>query len=135
MKTLEDNIWCNLTPHEIVVRMDSGANHRIPPYGEVLRVDTRSKQIAMTGSGVRINSVRPSREALAEAVAKVREHLHGPSSKPVIVIVSGIALDWIHSSLGEEERYRVVSPDTSPGSAIREPSGRMCAVRALRIGS
>lgn len=130
--TGKDTIWVNLTPHEIVVRLDSGANHRIPPCGEILRVDTRSAQVAVSPSGIRINEVRPSNAAIGDAVERVRTHL---SDETAMVIVSGIALDWMYQMLGERERYRVVAPDTSPGSAIREPSGRIVAVRALRIGS
>ena len=135
MKTLKDVIWCNMTPHEIVVRMDDGTNHRIPPFGEVLRLETRSKQVAMTSNGIRINEVRPTAGAEQAALEKIREHIHREDGRTCMVVVSGIALDWIYPLLDAEESYLVVSPDTSPGCAIREPSGRMVAVRALRIGS
>ena len=131
MNNPNDTVFCNLTPHEIVVRLDNGTNTRIPPYGEVLRVDTRSAQVAITESGVRINAVRPIGFSIESAVATVRAHLE---SERTIVLLSGIALDWIYPHLTESERLRVVSPDTSPGCAIRDTSGRIMAVRALRIG-
>ena len=135
MKYLENVVWWNLTPHEIVVRHDDGSNHIIPPSRDILRVETRSFQVAMTDNGLRINEVRPTGAAERAALEKVRSYIHRGDGKTCVVVVSGIALDWIYPLLDGEERYQVVSPDTSPGCAIREPSGRIIAVRALRIGS
>ena len=135
MKYLKDVIFCNMTPHEIVVRHDDGSNHIIPPSKEVLRLETRSKQVAMTEEGLRINEVRPTGSAEQAALEKIRDHIYREDGRTCVVILSGIALDWIYPLLDDEERYQVVSPDTSPGCAIRQPSGRITAVRALRIGS
>ena len=123
------NKYINLTPHRITIRRDDGTDVVIPPDGEIMRVDTTSAEQAQTPDGIRINEIRPTDDALRSAVRKVRERMDGEA----IVIVSGIALDWLGPLLSDEEIYRVLSPDTSPGSAIRETSGRVTAVRALRM--
>ena len=129
------NTWVNMTPHRLTIRRDDGSDVIIPPCNEVLRVDTDQIKRGET-DGIRINEVRPSQSAIEEAMERVREHLTVEANgNPRVVIVSGIALDWLAPHLTGDEIGRVLSPDTSPASAIREGGGRVTAVRALRMAA
>ena len=131
------NDYINLTPHTIVVRLDNGTDFAIKPSGSLLRVDTVAAEKFCTDENVRVNLLGPTEAGLRDAVLAVRRHLASSDGTKGLayVIVSGIALDWMASLLTQEERHRVLSPDTSPGSAIRAPSGRLIAVRALRMAN
>ena len=131
------NDYINLTPHEIVVRRDDGSDFTIRPSGEVLRVDTTSAQRGMTEDDIRINLIGPTESGLRDAYQRVRDLLRASDGTKgqTILVLSGIAQDWLGPLLSEEERMRVLSPDTSPGSAIREGGGRIVAVRALRVAN
>ena len=126
----------NLTPHTIMIEKD-GVTYGIPPEGEPLRVSAKVIQVAKTPEGVPINMVAPTQADIEAAVERVSKYIRTPGHPEVgenIVVISGMALDWIADSLMDNERLQVLAPDTGPHSVIRDEEGKIAAVTALRVG-
>ena len=122
----------NLTPHPIVLLDASGGRESYAPSGLSLRIEVETVARGETDAGIPVNEVRPRIGAREEALDIVRGEL---ASGADCVVVSGLALDWIAPLLSADEVYRVLAPDTSPGSAVRDSRGRIEGVRALRIAT
>lgn len=106
----------NLTPHEIVVALDTQVI-TIPPSGTAARVCLEHRQVGM------LNGI----PVVVADVAGI-EGLPGPQPG-VVYLVSSFVLERC------PERDDVLAPDTSPESAIRGDDGQIIAVRRLRKGA
>ena len=126
----------NLTVRALTIQREDGVSIAIPPDGEVLRVATESFALGETPDAIPVNEVRPAAHAIETALALVRGKIaaHSKPGRPAIVIVSGIALDWIGPHLADSEILRVLAPDTSYQSAVRA-HGKIAAIRALRAST
>ena len=108
----------NLTPHEIVIRLETG-DVRIPASGQVARCSSRSE-------------IQPP----------VRVDYHTiPVTKNVIGDVEGMpepqdgVIYLVSTMVGQKlagTRHDVYAPDTSPASAIRDGDGKVVAVKGLQ---
>lgn len=103
----------NLTPHEIVVRLD-GRDIKIPPSGQVARV-TASAELVGEVDGI------PVYRTVFGPVDGLPEPEEG-----IVLITSTI----VAQAAARAGRTDVVSPDTGP-TAIRE-DGRIVAVTRLQ---
>ena len=132
--------YINLTPHEIVIepcpeREANWPKTIVYPSKEVLRVATQRGYAGVTTDGTRIMTVKSTQDGIADALDLIKRTL---DSNPLnekgytYILVSGVALDMLGSYLPMEWRYRVLAPDTSPESAVRDDDGKIVAVRALR---
>jgi hypothetical protein len=107
----------NLTPHEITIYDQTGQEIvlRIPPSGKVARVSISAQTVG------EINGVA------------VRKTTYGdvqdlPDPQPdTVYIVSTIVLIALQSK--GITRTDVVSPDTSPDSAVRDSQGKILGVK------
>jgi hypothetical protein len=109
--------FINLTTHEIVIYDEEGKNVilRIPPSGKIARVATDSKIVG------RINGIPVRKTTYGEIIDL-------PDPKPgVVYLVSTVLL----MALKEKGMNRpdVLSPDTTPDSAVRDEQGRIIGVR------
>ena len=110
--------FVNLTPHDIVVRLDSGKDLIIPRSGQVARLKTFQAVEYPWGEDM---------PALATSTLEGIDGLPGPEDG-VIYIASTL----VAQAAARYGRRDVVSPDTGPGSAIRDESGQIVAVRRLQ---
>ena len=109
--------FINLTPHTVNIYDDDGSlRMSIEPSGQVLRLPTRAWA---AGDLDGISVVRLSYET-PEDLPKPQEG--------TIYIVSGVMLE----PLKEMGRLDFVAPDTSPGSVVRDESGRIVGVKRLQ---
>ena len=132
--------YINLTPHDIVIepcpeRPSGWPKTIVYPDMDVLRVATQRGYAGVTTDGTRIMTVKPTPEGIADALDLVKAKL---DSNPLnekgytYILVSGVALDMLGPHLPLEWRYRVLAPDTSPESAVRDDDGKIVSVRSLR---
>lgn len=103
----------NLTPHDVVVRLEDGSERVFPATGETARVKTISKD---AGEMMGVPTVTQSYDVI--------EGLPEPK-KGVLYLVSMV----VRQAAQAEGRTDVISPDTSPEGAIRDDKGRIVAVR------
>jgi len=118
--------WVNTTPHEVKIFDESGAKELccIPPSKEY---GLRLKESAASGitmvipeSGIRL---RP---------APVYEGFDGKfPGDGVPIIVSMPVAQQMHSLM--PERKWVLTPDSSPDSAVRDSKGVIVGVKAVRL--
>lgn len=106
----------NLTPHSISFFTDDNVTLEIPASGIIARVSTVSEKVGY------INNIPIVRVKYGEIVG-----LPEPKEE-TIYIVSSIVLSALSGS-----RLDVVSPDTSPASAVRDADGKIIGVRAVMI--
>lgn len=117
----------NLTPHEIVVvkpdtpstispdELDKWVVKRYPPSGMVARVKPVQEYVG------NLDGVPVYRTRYGDT-----EGLPAPSPN-TMYIVSIIVLQ------ANPDREDLVAPDTGPGSAVRDPDGRILGVRRFLI--
>jgi len=104
----------NLTPHTVTVRLESG-DRVFEPSGQVARVTVSSVQTdEIDGIPVVVQSFGQI-EGLPEP------------QEGTIFIVSAV----VRQAAQAQGRTDVVSPDTSPQSAIRNEQGQIVAVRGF----
>ena len=130
--------FVNLTPHNIVFRDEQGADHTIPPSGQVARIGT-------TTVPSHIDSLRLFSRVDAEhptgwqqfAIWVQTAQAANPESR-IVGIVSGMFLDGlrqpqpcIDDELVRWLLHHLVSPLTD-GTAIRDDKGHIVAVRGFR---
>lgn len=100
----------NLTPHEIVIILASGAEVRIPPSGNIARVSTADVIVG------EVDGIPVIRQQFGEVTGLPEEGTPCLVSALVRAAVPG--------------RRGVYSPDTGP-TAIRNDSGQIVAVTRL----
>ena len=121
----------NLTPHEVVIRLDSGETIRIPPhhsgparaismedavkrrhYVDLLEntipLYPRPKYVAILG--LPENSDKVKKIIVSETVARL--------------LVDDYEMSWLYRGI-------ILVPDTSPMSAIKDKDGKIVAVKGL----
>lgn len=103
----------NLTPHDVVVRLESGKELFFPATGETARVKTVSKESGAVAGVPVVTQSYGEIEGLPEP------------QKGTLYLVSLVA----RQAAQEQGREDVISPDTSPTGAIRDEKGRIIAVR------
>lgn len=120
--------FVNLTPHPIVVvrgdcpskidqsRLTEFTLATIPPSGVVARVKTSREKVG------EINGIPLYKTVFGEV-----EDLPEPEEGKVF-IVSILVLQAVAG-----KRNDVVAPDTSPSGAVRDPQGRIIAVKGFQI--
>jgi hypothetical protein len=106
-----------LTPHTINVRNMSGVTDEILPSGQVARVTTSQKQVALLMNGP--NGGVPINKTLYGAV----EGLPEPAPDTLYLVSSLVA--------SVVKRPDVISPDTGK-SAIRDADGKIIAVTGFQ---
>jgi hypothetical protein len=112
--------FINLTAHEIVIYDEEGKNIilRIPPSGKIARVATDSRIVG------KVDNI-PIRKTVYGEIIDL------PDPKPgVVYLVSTVLL----MALKEKGMNwpDVLSPDTTPDSAIRDEQGRIIGVKYLQ---
>lgn len=110
----------NLTPHEIVISPAGAQELRLPPSGQVARVETEQvlDGLAMV-DGLPISIVRTRFRHIVDLP---------PPEEGVLYLASTL----VAQAAAERGRRDVVAPDTGPASAIRDEEGRIVAVRRLQ---
>jgi hypothetical protein len=118
---LENVNLVNLTPHEIVVYLDSGNVLKIPPSGLVVRVTARETQVGI------VNGIPVFKTEYGEI-----QGLPEPKEN-TIYIVSLLVLQALRAR--GVERSDVVAPNTGPGphGAVRDSEGRIIGVRSFIV--
>ena len=126
--------FVNLTPHAIVFRDADGADHTIPPSGEIARIGTSTTAMPGNGMFVRVDRNPPIGWG---------KFMDLPTDRPLVGIVSGMFLDGVVQRLlhanGEDGWAEVwdnllrciVAPNTDD-TAIRDAKGHIVAVRTFR---
>lgn len=105
----------NLTPHEVVLIGEGGVLARIPPSGKVARVAVKSVTVgSLLGAPVR-------KTEYGEV-----EGLPEPTPGTVYIVSTVVLLALAAKGV---RRNDVVAPDTSPGSAVRDPNGNIIGVK------
>lgn len=108
----------NLTPHTVNVCDESGSVVRsIEPSGKVLRLPTRAYA---AGELDEIPLVRLSYEEPEDLP---------PAEDGTVYIVSSLMLEPL-AAIGRRD---FVAPDTSPGSVVRDESGRIIGVKRFIV--
>lgn len=102
----------NLTPHDVVVRLDNREEKVYPSVGSA-RVTTYSEVVGQV-DGIDI---------VSQSYGDI-EGLPAPK-EGVLYIVSLV----VRMAAQQQGRDDVISPDTSPQGAIRDDAGRIIAVR------
>lgn len=137
--------FVNLTPHAIVLRDADGADHTIPPSGQVARISTFPAVPAISTSTnpdadlfVRVESFGPvGWEDFANWVLPLAE---SQPTRRVCAIVSSMFLDGMVKEemmdTADCETWRwllrhLVAPNTDE-SAVRNEKGHIVAVRSFR---
>ena len=105
----------NMTPHTVVIDQGMGFKKGFLPSGEVARVSTRAV------SDGEVKSIPVVRTTFGE-VKGLPEEKEG-----TIYIVSSMV-----AQACRDTRHDLVSPDTSPESAVRDSDGRIVAVRRFQ---
>jgi len=105
----------NMTPHTVVIDQGMGFKKGFLPSGEVARVSTRAVDDG------EVKSIPVVRTTFGE-VKGLPEEKEG-----TIYIVSSMV-----AQACRDTRHDLVSPDTSPESAVRDSDGRIVAVRRLQ---
>lgn len=103
----------NLTPHDVVVRLEDGSERVFPATGETARVKTISKD---AGEVMGVPLVTQSYDEI--------QGLPEPE-EGTLYLVSLV----VRQAAREQGRTDIISPDTSPQGAIRDEQGRIVAVR------
>lgn len=114
----------NLTPHDIAIHANAPGGGVyvvfVPPSGRVARLDEEYRVITeLVLSGEAWVAVgRPRYGAI----------LGLPEPKPGVLYIASARVAEAAAGLGRRD---VVAPDTSPGSAIRDPDGQIVGCRRL----
>lgn len=103
----------NLTPHDVVVRLETGEEHTFPVSGETTRVQTHAETVGDVGGIEIVSQTYGEIEGLPEP------------QEGVLYLVSLV----VRQAAQEQGRLDVISPDTSPAGAIRNESGQIVAVK------
>lgn len=103
----------NLTPHDVVIRLDDGTEKAFPAIGEMARVNTTAEVVEEVDGIPIVSQSFGEIEGLPE------------KEKGTLYIVSLVT----RQAAQELGRTDVISPDTSPAGAIRDEQGRIVAVR------
>jgi len=126
--------FVNLTPHAIVLREADGADHTIPPSGEVALIGAHSVP-SNDPLFVRVDADSPvGWENFANWV--ISQTVSTPSQR-IVGVVSSMFLDDLGLTFGRPVRvpwwlmHFLVSPLTD-GTEIRNDKGHILAVRGFR---
>lgn len=102
----------NLTPHDVVLRLEEGREKIYPSEGNA-RVTTHSEVVGQV-DGV-------------EIVSQQYGDIDGlPSPQDGVLYIVSLVVRQAAQAQGRDD---VISPDTSPQGAIRDGEGRIVAVR------
>ncbi|GGA59875.1 hypothetical protein GCM10007416_35900 [Kroppenstedtia guangzhouensis] len=103
----------NLTPHDVVVRLENGEEKTFPASGEVARVKTVSEDAGEVAGVPVVSQEYDEIQGLPEP------------EEGTLFLVSLV----VRQAAVERGRTDIISPDTSPQGAIRDEQGRIVAVR------
>jgi hypothetical protein len=121
MKNLEKVKLVNLTPHEVTVFIDSSNTLKIPPSGQVARVQSTEELVGY------VNGISVYKTIYGEV-----QGLPEPQ-EDTIYIVSQVVLQ----ALKEKgiKRDDVLAPNTGPSQngAVRDQQGRIIGVRSFIV--
>ncbi len=104
----------NLTPHKLVVYREDGSTMELPPSGMVARVDSEQY---LYGD---IDGI-PVMRTTYKGIYGLPNAKHG-----VIYVTSSVVAQM-------SGRKDVIAPDTGPGGAVRDSSGRIIGVRRFQV--
>jgi len=110
----------NLTPHDVVIRVDGGMDVSIPASGDVARV----AQVSTYAFNVQVGPVPVP--VYSTTYGNVDGLPRDDNGVPLPCIVSGMVLDALPAGT-----LNVYAPDTGP-TAVRDDRGRIVAVTRLR---
>lgn len=109
----------NLTPHAIVVRLESGEDVTIPPSGTVARVSSESVNVG------EIDGIPVMRTEYGNI-----EGLPEPVDDTVYIVSTLVLLALKDKGI---VRNDIVSPNTSPASVVRDADGRVVGVKSFQV--
>jgi len=123
-------IFVNLTSHEITIFSDEGIElFKIPPSGKLIRVNVRQHR-AFDIAGVPVNFSKFSEVRGVEILEELERMFD--KDKQVVAVMSTIAQQAIRQ-MNINTSVIIVSPDTTPQSAVRDENGQIIGVRAFQI--
>lgn len=102
----------NLTPHDVIVRLENGEEKTFPVSGGMAQVTTTAEVMGEANGIPIVSQSHGESEGL-------------PEPDGTLFIVSLVT----RQAAQELGRTDVISPDTSPQGAIRDEAGRIIAVR------
>lgn len=102
----------NLTPHDVVIRLEEGREKIYPSEGNA-RVSTFSEVVG------NVDGIEVVKQSYGEI-----EGL--PKPKEGVLYIVSLVVRMAAQAQGRDD---VISPDTSPQGAIRDGEGRIVAVR------
>ena len=121
-------MFVNLTPHEIRVVKPNDDILEITPSGTEIRISSTSIEVGeIDGVPCVINYFD-----LREIANVVNQIVVALGSKEVYGIVSTFVLQALSD---HEIAHRLVAPDTSPGSVIRDLDGKIIGVKRFQAGA
>lgn len=112
-------MFVNLTPHEVVIIGDDDLAHYVfPPSGQVARIEEEVITVGtVANGGITLPYAKTKLTAIIGRPA--------PNGQDTFIVSMPVA-----QALGQS-RLDVMSPDSGPGSAVRE-DGQLMGVRRLR---
>ena len=118
-----DMIIINFTPHEVVVKVND-ESIKYPSVGE-LRINSKQSNLGILHNGIPLYS--------PQEFTGINKNTEFEKSEFDVIIVSMIVGEY-YKNKGKELgiKFLVLSPDTSPASAIRE-NGMIIAVRRFVV--
>jgi len=110
----------NLTPHEVVVMSEDDEEiMRIPPSGQVARVEVKTEVIG------EINGIKVRKVVYGDIVG-----LPEPQENTIYVVSTLVLIALKDKGIHRDD---VVSPDTNPDSVVRDSQGRIVGVKYFQV--